>query len=195
MIETQTAMKRSILLLVAMVVMFASSATAQERRVKYHGEVFVAGDIAWANMNYAGDRVSRNDVLIYGASLHTIQGVKIGDHFSLGVGLGVDFLIGLDDDDAEVGGLLIPIYLDCKYWMPTKGEVAPFVMAEGGGSFLIYPQTIAPLYGVGVGFKVSKFTMSLGYMRDGCNLREFFDENDNLKFYEHKLQLRIGVSF
>jgi hypothetical protein len=68
-------------------------------------------------------------------------------------------------------------------------------MAECGGSFLIYPQTIAPLYGVGVGFKVSKFTMSLGYMREGFNIREYIDENDNLKFYEHKLQLRIGVSF
>ena len=190
-------MKKSFLLLLAMVAIFASTATAQEKKVKYHGEVFVAGDVAWANMVYAGDKLSRNNVPIYGASLHTIHGVKIGDYFSIGVGLGVDMLVGIDkeDDEADLGGLLIPVYLDCKFWIPTQGKVKPFILAEGGGSFLIYPNTIAPLYGVGVGFKVSKFAMSLGYMRDGFNVRDFFEANDNLKFYEHKLQLRIGVTF
>ena len=189
-------MKKSILLLLTIITMFVSSAVAQEGRVKYYGEVFVAGDASWANMIYNSEKVANYNVLMYGTSLHTIHGVKIGDKFSLGLGVGIDILLGMDEEsDADFGGLLIPLYLDFKYWIPTKGKVTPFIMAEGGGSFLIYPYTIAPLYGVGVGFKVSKFTMSLGYMREGFNLREFIDDNDNLKFYEHKLQLRIGVSF
>ena len=190
-------MKKSIILLLAMVAMFVSTATAQEKKVKYYGEVFVAGDAGLANMDYAGEKVSDSNVLMYGASLHTIHGVKFCNNFSLGLGLGVDILVGMnqDDDTADVGGLLIPGYLDFKYWIPTKGKVEPFIMAEGGGSFLIYPNTIAPLYGIGVGFKAGKFAMSLGYMRDGFNLREFIYEDDSLNFYEHKLQLRIGISF
>ncbi len=190
-------MKKSILLLLTMVTMFASSAMAQEKRVKYHGEVFVAGDASWANMDYVGEKISDSNVLMYGASLHTIHGVKICNNFSLGLGLGIDILVGMDkeDDTTDFGGLLIPVYLDFKYWIPTEGKVTPFIMAEGGGSFFIYPNTIAPLYGVGVGFKAGKFAMSLGYMRDGFNLREFIEDGDNLKFYEHKLQLRIGVAF
>lgn len=190
-------MKKSILLLLAMVVVFASTATAQEKKVKYHGEVFVAGNAAWANMDYAGEKLSESNVLIYGASLHTIHGAKFGDYFSLGLGVGIDLLVsaGTDEEVSDFGGLLIPVYLDCKFWIPTKSKVTPFVMAEGGGSFLIYPNTIAPLYGLGVGFKAGKFTMSLGYMRDGFNLKEFIYDDDSLKFYEHKLQLRIGVAF
>jgi hypothetical protein len=46
-----------------------------------------------------------------------------------------------------------------------------------------------------VGLKVDKFMMSLGYVYDGFNLRDFVDEGENLKFYQHKLQLRIGVAF
>jgi opacity protein-like surface antigen len=108
-------MKKSILLLLAMVALFASTATAQEKGVKYYGEVFVAGDASWANMVYSSEKVANNDVLMYGTSLHTIHGVKIGDKFSLGLGLGIDILLGMDEeDDADVGGLLIPLYLDFK---------------------------------------------------------------------------------
>lgn len=195
-------MKTRLLLLLAMIAISASTATAQESKtkVKYHGEVFVAGDANLANMITEGEKLSKRDVLMYGTSLHTIQGIKIGEYVSLGVGLGLDFIIGdADSDDnesnVELTGLLVPIYLDCKAWIPTKGKVKPFIMAEGGGSFAIYPQTIAPLYGVGAGFKVGKFSMSLGYMREGFNLREFIDEDESLAFYQHKLQLRIGVAF
>ena len=194
-------MKKVILLMVAMTTLFASTAMAQEqehaKKVKYHGEVFLAGDANLANMIYEGQRISDTNVLMYGASLHTIHGVKIGDYFSIGLGLGIDFIIAPDEttmDNAELGGLLIPTYLDCKFWIPTKGKVTPFFMAEGGGSFMIYPQTIRPLYGAGVGFKAGKFMMSLGYMNEGFNLRDFIYD-DNLKFYQHKLQLRIGVAF
>lgn len=175
-----------------MVGIFASTATAQDNNVKYHGEVFAAGDASWANVTYEGERFSDNgNGRMYGASLHTIQGVKINDRFALGIGLGLDFLVS----DEELNGLLIPIYLDFKYYIPTKGKITPFVMAEGGGSFAIYPQTIAPLYGAGVGFKTGKFSMSLGYMREGFRFREFIEENDSVNFYQHKLQLRVGVTF
>lgn len=190
-------MKKVILLFVAMMTISASVAVAQEKNVKYHGEVFVAGDASWSNVIYDGQKASDTNLLMYGTSLHTIHGVKIGDYFSIGLGLGIDFIIGADEEtvgSAELSGLLIPTYLDCKFWIPTKGKVTPFIMAEGGGSFAIYPQTIRPLYGAGVGFKAGKFMMSLGYMNEGFNLRDFIYDDD-LKFYQHKLQLRIGVAF
>lgn len=198
--KTYTTMKKIILLIVAMIALFASTAMAQEqeKKVKYHGEVFVAGDASWSNVIYDGQKASDTNLLMYGTSLHTIHGVKIGDYFSIGLGLGIDFIIGADEEtvgSAELSGLLIPTYLDCKFWIPTKGKVTPFFMAEGGGSFMIYPQTIRPLYGAGVGFKAGKFMMSLGYMNEGFNLRDFIYESDDLKFYQHKLQVRIGVAF
>lgn len=194
-------MRERVLFLLAMMTLLVSTATAQESKtkVKYQGEVFVAGDVNFANMVTEGEKVSAQDLLMSGVSLHTIQGIKIGEYVSLGVGLGLDFIIGDadggDETNVELSGLLIPIYLDCKVWMPTKGRVKPFIMAEGGGSFAIYPQTIAPLYGAGVGFKVGKFSMSLGYMREGFNFRKFIDEDESLEFYQHKLQLRVGVTF
>ena len=191
-------MKKVILLFVAMMTISASVAVAQEKKVKYHGEVFVAGDASWSNVIYDGQKASDTNLLMYGTSLHTIHGVKIGDYFSIGLGLGIDFIIGADEEtvgSAELSGLLIPTYLDCKFWIPTKGKVTPFIMAEGGGSFAIYPQTIRPLYGAGVGFKVDRIMLSLGYMNEGFNLRDFIYEDENIKFYQHKLQLRIGVAF
>ena len=97
-------MKKSILLLLTIITMFVSSAVAQEGRVKYYGEVFVAGDASWANMVYSGDKVANNDVLMYGTSLHTIHGVKIGDKFSLGLGVGIDILLGMDEEDYNTAG-------------------------------------------------------------------------------------------
>lgn len=190
-------MKRVILFFVAAMVMCVSAVTAQERSARYYAEVFFAGDAGGANLVLEGEKVSDRAVFIPAVSLHTIQGAKFGEYVSVGVGIGVDVLLSTQEESAELGGFLIPLYADVKCWIPTKGKVAPFLMADVGCSFLFYPSTAAPLYGAGVGFRSGKFMMSLGYLRDGVNVDTDGGNlfNPDLKYYRHKLQLRIGVTF
>lgn len=194
-------MKQKLLLLLAMVAIFATTASAQESktRVKYHGEVFVAGDVNWSDMSYVTDNVADRNMLMYGASIHTIQGMKIGEYLSLGLGIGFDLLIGDADGDEEsdggLNGLIMPMYLDCKAWIPTECKVKPFFMAEAGGSFTVYPGSMVPMFGAGVGFNAGRFAMSLGYVREGFKLKEDIEDGGVVKYFQHKLQLRVGVAF
>ena len=190
-------MKKSILFL--LVAMALTITTASAQNVKYHGEVFVTGSGAKGNAHLSlfGENASGEGIM-YGASLQTIQGAKFGDYFSLGVGFGLDFLFGYEPAKRrlELGTILIPIYADLKLWIPTKSIVTPYIMGEAGGSFAIHPLTIQPLYGAGVGMKIGAlFTVSLNYIYDGFGLPKSISDVTDLSYHEHKIQLRLGLTF
>jgi hypothetical protein len=155
-------MKRLIIILVAMAAMISTPATAQKGNTKYYGEVFVSGSAAKTDIHLKlWDKIVDGTPMMYGVSVQTIQGAKFGEYFSAGIGTGIDLLYGATDDFSLVAAL-IPVYADLKFWIPTNGKVTPYLMAEAGGSFAIEPRSIHPLYGGGIGIKMTKrFAMSL----------------------------------
>ena len=189
-------MRRLTLIIIALVV-FAFSASAQKGSVKYQGEVFVSGNVAKSDVSLTlCDETIEGTPMMYGLSVSTIQGAKFGEYFSVGIGTGIDFLVGIQGDISMLA-LLIPIYADFKFWIPTSGRLQPYIMAEAGGSFAIHPQTIRPLYGGGVGLKITeRFAMSLNYINDGYKVYDK-EVGDALKsmYKEHKVQLRFTWIF
>ena len=85
-------MKKLFILLVAVCV--ASSAMAQAP-VKYQGEFDLGCSLGVGTLS--SGRVN----------VHTIQGIKVGDYFSTGVGIGADYYISRQD-------MTIPLFLNFK---------------------------------------------------------------------------------
>ena len=147
------------------------SASAQQTR--YQGEVYLAGGYGIGNA--ALSRIQ----------LHTIQGARIGECFSAGVGLGVDYYT----PDLESGMFMIPVFADFKLYAPTAGKVDPFLMVDlGYGIVAQEPQAGGLTFGAGIGFKAGVFAMSLGY-----HLQQFGVQGVSLGL--SALQLKLGFSF
>lgn len=164
-------MKKIFLLLFLLVGIGTISASAQETR--YQGEVYVAGGYGVGN-----SALSR-------LQLHTIQGARIGQCFSAGVGLGVDYYT----QDIESGMFMIPVFADFKLYAPTAGKVDPFLMVDLGYGFVAEEPNVGGLmFGAGVGFKAGVFAMSLGY-----HLQQFGVQGISLGL--NAIQLKVSVAF
>ncbi len=166
-------MKKLFLLLVAAICV-VSSASAQNS-IKYQGEVdlgFSLGVGTWA---------------INRVNIHTIQGVKMGEHFSAGVGIGTDIYVaqGAESD------VFIPVYLNVKGYFPTKSKVAPYASFDIGGGFGA-SQYAKGLSGMmlcpAIGLKVGMFKAQLGY-----NVQKISESGVSLNM--SALQLKMGVMF
>lgn len=164
-------MKKLFLLLVLLVGIGTISASAQETR--YQGEVYVSGGFGVGNS------------ALHRLQLHTIQGARIGQCFSAGVGLGVDYYT----PDIESGMFMVPVFADFKLYAPTKGKVDPFLMVDlGYGIVAEEPRLGGLMFGAGVGFKAGVFAMSLGY-----HLQQVGIEGVSVGL--SALQLKLGVAF
>ncbi|MBJ2161540.1 MAG: hypothetical protein JFR39_05535 [Muribaculaceae bacterium] len=125
-------------------------AGAQEVSVKYQPEVELGYSVGTGT--FATGRVN----------LHTVQGVRVGQYFSAGVGLGLDFY----HDLSESCEIFIPITLNVKGHLPVNADVTPFLSLDlgygigategvsGSGGFTWSPA-------VGIRYKKVKF--ELGY--------------------------------
>lgn len=96
--------------LLAIMAIFSSNA---QTNIKYNGEI---------NLGYG---IGVGDFSAGRVNLHTIQGVKIGDYFSTGVGVGFDYYHEGDE-------LIVPIYLNLKGYYPINEKVSPFVSFDLG---------------------------------------------------------------
>lgn len=191
-------MKRIIVLVVAMAAMISTPSLAQEKKVKYQGEIFVSGNAAKSDIRLKlFDEIIEGTPMMYGLSVQTVQGAKFGEYFSAGIGTGLDFLSGITKENYSLMAVIIPVYADFKFWIPTNSRVTPYLMAEAGGSFAILPKTIHPLYGGGIGLKMTKrFAMSLNYIYDGYQFPDTEnDVNVDYRYKEHKVQLRFSWIF
>ena len=175
-------MKRS-LILAFLTVMVIVPATAQVR-VKYHGEINVGYSIGVGS--YAKNRVN----------LYTIQGVKIGEYFSTGLGLGLDWYRGLyaeyweKQGKPDMGELAMPIYLNVKGYLPVNEKVAPYLTfdigygigltegLDGFGGLYLTP---------GVGIKAGHFKAEVGF-----NVQRIVDV---VNVNANALKLAIGYIF
>lgn len=164
-------MKRLLIIVVLIMGLGTLSASAQDTR--YHGEVYLSGGYGVGNA-----ALSR-------LQLHTIQGARIGECFSAGVGLGVDYYT----QDLESGLFMIPVYADFKLYAPTAGRFDPFLMVDVGyGVVAEEPRLGGLMFGAGLGFKAGVFAMSLGY-----HLQQLGVQGVSLGL--GALQLKLGFAF
>ena len=165
-------MKRLLTLLVALV-LCAGATTTNAQVTRYQGEVYIAGGYGIGN-----NPLNR-------LQLHTIQGARVGECFSTGVGLGVDWYT----PDFESGLFMIPLFADFKLYAPTRSGFDPYLMVDIGYS--ICPeetQLKGPMFGGGLGFKAGAFNLSVGY-----HLQQLIVQG--ISFNMSALQLKLGVAF
>lgn len=95
-------------------------------------------------------------------NLHTVQGAKIGDYFSAGLGLGLDYYHELYDK----GELFVPIFLNMKGHIPVTQKLSPFVSLDLGygiGATAGVTGCGGFLWGPSIGLRYDHFKFQLGY--------------------------------
>lgn len=164
-------MKKLCLLLAT--TLFAISSFAQTP-IKYQGEVDLGYSLGVGT--FAAGRIN----------VHTIQGAKIGEYFSAGVGIGADLY--------HEGGLdvMIPIFLNLKGYLPTHSIVTPYASFDigagiGASEYLsgLSGMMITPAIGLRVG---KLFKAQLGY-----NVQKLSESGVSINM--NAVQLKIGVVF
>lgn len=90
--------------------------------VKYQGEVFTGFGVGTGT--FAMDRFY----------LHTIQGVRVGNHFSTGLGIGLNMIMPYEFT-YNLPELFLPIYLNFKGYLPVSNKSSLFASFDIGGSF------------------------------------------------------------
>ena len=99
------------------------------QNVKYHGEANLGYSIGSGYFGY--NRVN----------LHTIQGAKVGEYASVGLGFGLDWWRGIykeywrEKGMFDSGELTIPVYFNVKGYLPTSkdvADVAPYISCDLG---------------------------------------------------------------
>lgn len=152
----------------------ACTANAQAP-VKYHGEVDLGYSIGVGT--FSTGRVN----------LHTIQGIQIGEYFSTGVGLGLDYY----HEFYESGELVIPIYLNLKGYLPVSEKVAPYFSFDIGAG-IGATEGVSGMSGMyltpAIGIKAGKFKAQLGY-----NVQRVSE--DGIGISMNAIQIKVGFMF
>ena len=165
---------RKFYLLFVVALIAASSASAQIP-IRYHGEVDLGYSLGIGT--FASDRVN----------LHTIQGLKIGQYFSTGVGLGLDYHHQL----YEKGELVVPVYLNLKGYLPVNNIVSPYISMDLGVG-IGATEGVSGLSGLyftpAVGVAINKFKVQLGY-----NLQRVSEMGIGINV--NAMQLKLGFVF
>ncbi len=158
----------SLLLIVTSLISANAQVTA-----KYQGEVDLGYSIGVGT--FSTNRVN----------LHTVQGVKIADYFSAGLGLGLDYY------HEGSGELFVPIYLNMKGYIPVTDKLSPFVSLDlgygigategvsGSGGFLWSPS---------VGLRYDHFKFQVGYTSQRIS-------ESGIGLNMNAVQFKIGIAF
>lgn len=143
--------------------------------VQYQGEVDVGYSIGTGT--FASNRVN----------LHTVQGVKIGQYFSTGIGVGLDYYHQIYDK----GELVIPIYLNLKGYLPVSEKIAPYLsfdIGAGIGATAGVSGLSGVMYTPALGVKIGKFKVQVGY-----NVQRVSESG--LGFNMGAVQIKAGIVF
>ena len=119
--------------------------------------------------------------------LHTVQGAKIGDYFSAGVGIGFD--VSLDEY------YYMPLYLNLAGYLPTSAKTSFIASLDFGTAIDLYDRAswlyVTPAFGI----KTGKFKIQLGY--NVIKLPRIYKDlglvNEGLSM--NAIQLKMGIVF
>lgn len=166
-------MKKVLLLtLLTFAITFCTNAQV---KAKYQGEVDLGYTVGTGT--FSTGRVN----------LHTIHGAKIGDYFSAGLGVGLDYYHEFYDK----GELFMPIFLNMKGYYPVTEKLSPLVSLDlgyglgltsgvsGCGGFLWSPS---------VGVRYGHFKFQVGYTSQRIS-------EDGFGFNMNGVQFKLGVVF
>ncbi len=144
------------------------SAAAQDSKpslVSYQAEV------------QAGFAISADSYSLTRLQLETIQGVRIGEYFSTGVGVGVDVILPfINFAGGSYSILWMPVYANFKGYLPVSSKVKLFASIDLGTMFQMRKSfdcmgfVYTPALGVSFGLKNGNaINLSVGYesMCDG----------------------------
>ncbi|MBD5214742.1 MAG: hypothetical protein HDS75_07995 [Bacteroidales bacterium] len=168
-------MKKYLILLIVTIVGTLSSSAQSQVSAKYQGEVELGYSFGVGTL--ATDRIN----------LHSINGVKVGDYFSAGIGLGLDYYRELYDK----GELLLPIYVNAKGYVPVNNKVAPFLsvnLGYGIGLTEGLKSCDGMLWAIALGVKIQKFKVQLGYTSQRIS-------EHGIGIDMNAVQLGIGIVF
>lgn len=148
---------------------------AQEMNAKYQGEFDLSYSIGTGT--FSTNRVN----------LHTIHGAKIGNYFSLGVGVGLDYY----HEMYEKGELIVPIFANVKGYLPVNDKFSPYLSLDlgyGVGVTLGVKDLGGFVWSPAIGFKYSHIKFQLGYTSQ--ELSEY-----GIGFKMNAIQLMLGIVF
>lgn len=162
---------KKLLLLAAVAIMSVCTMNAQTE-IKYQGEVDLGYSLGVGD--FASNRIN----------IHTIQGFKVGDYFSAGIGFGADVY-------HEGGGtnIMIPVFLNMKGYL-LNSRVTPYLSFDIGGGI-----GVGELSGVSgmmispaIGIKTGAFKAQLGY-----NVQKISESGIGINM--SAMQLKLGFAF
>lgn len=131
-------------LLSAILILIFYTTTSAQVDIKYQGEI---------NLGYSVGLDSNDGRL----NVHTIQGAKIGQYISAGLGLGLDYYHYYDE-------FMIPLYLDIKGYYPINDRISPFIAMDLGYSIRTSSSTDGCIYfAPSIGVKYKNFSFQYGY--------------------------------
>lgn len=104
---------------VVLLLMCVSFASAQTPKVKYQGEVQTGVGVGVGTFGFSR------------AYLQTIQGIRAGEHFSAGLGIGANVYFNYIYDLPEV---YMPIFLNAKGYLPVSEKTNLFLSLDLGYS-------------------------------------------------------------
>ncbi|MFI3298630.1 MAG: hypothetical protein R3Y49_02380 [Rikenellaceae bacterium] len=161
-------MKTKILLsFICLFSVLSLSASAQDSEpslVSYQAEV------------QAGVAISADSYSFTRLQLETIQGVRVGEYFSTGVGTGVNAIVSNEMDGGSNAILWMPVYANFKGYLPVSSKVKLFASIDLGTMFQMRKSfdcmgfVYTPALGVSFGLKNGNaINLSVGYesMCDG----------------------------
>lgn len=172
-------MKKKLLLLTVVLISIIGTANAQSTKVKYQGDVQLGYSVGIGT--FAADRVN----------LHMINGVRINEYFSTGVGIGLDYYC------YNMSELTMPIFLNAKGYLPVSKKTNLFLsmdlgcsvgLTEGFSGMSGFMMTPA----IGASFKVANakaITVSLGYNYQAWSAGGLLSVNTDA------LSLKVGFAF
>lgn len=114
------------LLVLAAIIIACTQISNAQNTPKYQGE---------ANLGYS---IGIGSLGFNKVNLHTVQGVKIGEYVSTGVGIGLDWWRGIykeyweEKGQFDPGELTLPIYLNVKGYLPISENTAPYISCDLG---------------------------------------------------------------
>lgn len=148
------------LLVLAAIIFACTQISNAQNTPKYQGE---------ANLGYS---IGVGALGFNKVNLHTVQGVKVGEYVSAGVGIGLDWWRGIykeyweEKGQFDSGELTLPIYLNVKGYLPMSENTAPYISCDLGYAAGITKgvKNLGGLYfSPAVGLKFNSFKAELGF--------------------------------
>lgn len=172
-------MKRFLMVLAAVLI---TATAVQAQGGKYHGEIYIGG----------GYGIGKTPASYLQA--HTVHGAIFGNWFALSLGTGVDLYTNdfakiKDVNEIKDGKMMVPVFADIKFYIPTRSKFDPFFMFDGGYTFEAKDlKDKGLMVNAGLGFKAGAFALSVGY-----HVQQLGKEK--LDFANGAVQLRLGFSW